>query len=176
MGSLGRAAAAHSALSQCHTQGRAIVQRLLEAAHRYRYALKRLTTIDQAGDLRETFGQLETNLLLNLSRAERRRGNNMTALQLSSRVLLSQPQSVQALCTRAKAERSLGMTKEALADFKSALQLVPENRELRRVILKLRGGIRDEMSSSFLSQSFQSSESLKFIDESSEMDTTTDIY
>ena len=68
------------------------------------------------------------------------------------------------------------MTKEALADFKSALQLVPENRELRRVILKLRGGIRDEMSSSFLSQSFQSSESLKFIDESSEMDTTTDIY
>ena len=68
------------------------------------------------------------------------------------------------------------MTKEALADFRAALQLVPENRELRRVILKLRGGIRDEMSSSFLSQSFQSSESLKFIDESSEMDTTTDIY
>ena len=68
------------------------------------------------------------------------------------------------------------MTKEALADFKSALQLVPENRELRRVILKLGGGIRDEMSSSFLSQSFQSSESLKFIDE--EMDTTqcSDIY
>ena len=70
-------------------------QRLLEAAHRYRYALKRLTTIDQAGDLRETFVQLETNLLLNLSRAERRRGNNLTALQLSSRVLQSQPQSVQ---------------------------------------------------------------------------------
>ena len=67
------------------------------------------------------------------------------------------------------------MTKEALADFKSALQLVPENRELRRVIMKLRGGIREEMSSSFLSQSFQSSDSLKFIDESSEMD-ITDIY
>ena len=70
-------------------------QRLLEAAHRYRYALKRLATIEQAGDLRETFVQLETNLLLNLSRAERRRGNNLTALQLSSRVLQSQPQSVQ---------------------------------------------------------------------------------
>ena len=68
------------------------------------------------------------------------------------------------------------MSKEALGDFKSALQLVPQNRELRRVILKLREGIRDEMSSSLLSQSFQSSESLKFIDE--EMDTTqcSDIY
>ena len=67
------------------------------------------------------------------------------------------------------------MTKEALGDFKAALQLVPENRELRRVIMKLREGIREEMSSSFLSQSFQSSDSLKFIDESSEMD-ITDIY
>ena len=67
------------------------------------------------------------------------------------------------------------MTKEALGDFKAALQLVPENRELRRVIVKLREGIREEMSSSFLSQSFQSSDSLKFIDESSEMD-ITDIY
>ena len=68
------------------------------------------------------------------------------------------------------------MSKEALGDFKSVLQLVPQNRELRRVILKLREGIRDEMSSSLLSQSFQSSESLKFIDE--EMDTTqcSDIY
>ena len=68
------------------------------------------------------------------------------------------------------------MTKEALGDFKSALQILPQNRELRRVILKLREGIREEMSSSFLSQSFQSSDSLRFIDE--EMDTTqcTDIY
>ena len=70
-------------------------QRLLEACHRYRYALKRLTSMETAGELGETFCQLETNLLLNLSRAERRRGNNRAALQLSSRVLQSQPQSVQ---------------------------------------------------------------------------------
>ena len=70
-------------------------QRLLEASHRYRYALKRLASIQPAGELKETFGQLETNLLLNLSRAERRRGNNRAALQLSSRVLQSEPQSVQ---------------------------------------------------------------------------------
>ena len=55
------------------------------------------------------------------------------------------------------------MTKEALADFRAALQLAPENRELRRVILKLRDG----MSSSVSFQNFQSSDSLRFIDESS---------
>ena len=64
------------------------------------------------------------------------------------------------------------MTKEALADFRAALQLVPENRELRRVILKLRDG----MSSSVSFQNFQSSDSLRFTDDSSvEMD-TTDVY
>ena len=77
------------------------------------------------------------------------------------------------MCTRAKAQRSLGMTKEALGDFKAALQLVPQNRELRRVILKLREGMREGMSSSVSFQNFQSSDSLRFIDEMSvEMDTT----
>lgn len=65
------------------------------------------------------------------------------------------------------------MTKEALGDFKAALQLVPQNRELRRVILKLREGMREGMSSSVSFQNFQSSDSLRFIDEISvEMDTT----
>jgi len=144
-------------------------QKITEASHRYKYALKRLTSIEPGLELRETFSELEMNLLLNLSRVERRQGKFLTALKLSSRVLETDPQCVQALCTRAKAQRSLGMTKEALGDFKAALQLVPQNRELRRVILKLREG----MSSSVSFQNFQSSDSLRFIDEMSvEMDTT----
>jgi len=148
-------------------------QRLVEASHRYKYALKRLTGIQPSPEMRDTFSLLEVNLLLNLSRVERRQGKFLSAMQLSSRVLQAQPQSVQALCTRAKAERSLGLTKEALLDFRAAAQLLPENRELRRVVLKLSSAGRpDQMSTSFSSHSFQSTDSLRFIDESSvEMET-----
>ena len=71
----------------------------------------------------------------------------------------------QALCTRAKAARSLGLYREAFEDFNTALELMPGNAQLRRVILKMKEGFRSEMSSSFMS--FCSSESIKFIDDCS---------
>merc|ERR1719219_2594352 len=46
-------------------------QRMVEASHRYRYALARLTSMEPGPEVRETFSQLEVNLLLNLSRLER---------------------------------------------------------------------------------------------------------
>ena len=72
---------------------------------------------------------------------------------------------LKALCTRAKAARSLGLYREAFEDFNTALELMPGNAQLRRVILKMKEGFRSEMSSSFMS--FCSSESIKFIDDCS---------
>ena len=74
-------------------------QRILEASHRYRYALKRLTSIQSSPQLRDTFSQMEMNLLLNLSRVERRQGKFLCALKLSTRVLDSEPQCVQVTAT-----------------------------------------------------------------------------
>ena len=74
-------------------------QRILEASHRYRYALKRLTSIQSSPQLRDTFSQMEMNLLLNLSRVERRQGKFHCALKLSTRVLDSEPQCVQVTAT-----------------------------------------------------------------------------
>ena len=62
-----------------------------DAAHRYKYALKRLGAI-QTSDWSESGvpasdwpAEMETNLLLNLSRVERRLGRFETAVSLASR-------------------------------------------------------------------------------------------
>merc|ERR1719480_190408 len=119
-----------------------------DAAHRYKYALKRLGAI-QSSDWSESGmpasdwpAEMETNLLLNLSRVERRLGRYETAVSLASRVLDSRPSCAAALVTRAKAARSLGLTREAFVDFNTALELMPGNRELRRVILRMKEGFR----------------------------------
>ena len=70
-------------------------QKMTEASHRYKYALKRLTGMEPGLEVRETFSELEMNLLLNLSRVERRQGRFLTALKLSSRVLETDPHCVQ---------------------------------------------------------------------------------
>ena len=142
--------------------------KLLEASHRYKYALKRLSSIlnsDWSIQDHTWPMEMEISLLLNLSRTERRLGRHQSARSLASRVLEKQPNNVQALCTRAKAARSLGMFREAFLDFNSALEMMPDNVELRRVILKLKKGFTADMSSSFMS--FTSHDSIKFIDDSS---------
>jgi len=144
--------------------------RLGEAAHRYKYALKRLGSIascdwSNGGMIKSDWPiEMETNLLLNLSRVERKLGRFDTAMQLASKVLEFKPSCVQALCTRAKAARSLGMARDAFVDFNTALDIMPGNRELKRVILKMKDGFRNEMSSSFMSFS---SDSIKFMDDCS---------
>ena len=76
--------------------------KLTEAAHRYKYALKRLGSIVNAdwseGErLQESDWplEMETNLLLNLSRVERRLGRFQTSIQLASKVLDQNPACVQ---------------------------------------------------------------------------------
>ena len=62
-------------------------------------------------------------------------------------------------------------TREAFVDFNTALELMPGNRALRRVILRMKEEFRSDMSASFMSSC--SNESIRFIDDGSavEMDT-----
>jgi len=150
--------------------------KLTEAAHRYKYALKRLGSImnfdwSEGERLQQSDwpAEMETNLLLNLSRVERRLGRHQTSIQLASKVLDKNPACVQALCIRAKAARSMGMFRDAFVDFNDALELMPGNNELKKVILKMKDGFKNEMSSSIMS--CYSTDSIKFIDDTSmEMD------
>jgi len=148
--------------------------KLSDAAHRYKYALKRLGSIKSSDwsvsgmPASDWPVEMETNLLLNLSRVERRLDRFETAVSLASRVLDMRPSCAAALVTRAKAARSLGLAREAFIDFNLALELMPGNRELRRVILRMKEGFKNtEMSSSFMSCS---NESIRFIDDGSAVD------
>ena len=86
-------------------------------------------------------------------------------------MLDSRPSCAAALVTRAKAARSLGLTREAFMDFNTALELMPGNRELRRVIIRMKEGFRNDMSTSFMSCC--SNESIRFIDDGSTVDMET---
>ena len=59
----------------------------------------------------------------------------------------------------------MGLFRDAFVDFNNALELMPGNRELKKVILKVKDGFKNEMSSSIMS--CYSTDSIKFIDDCS---------
>ena len=59
----------------------------------------------------------------------------------------------------------MGLFREAFVDFNNALELMPGNRELKKVILKMKDGFKNEMSASIMS--CYSTDSIKFIDDCS---------
>jgi len=107
-----------------------------EAAHRYRYALKRLPR--EEADWCKTFSQLNLHLLLNLSRSERKLGQFHEAAQVASQAISFQPKSAEAIMARGKANQAAGKFKEALFDFYNALRVVPDSREVKKAIMKLK--------------------------------------
>jgi len=107
-----------------------------EAAHRYRYALKRLPK--EEADWCKTFSQLNLHLLLNLSRSERKLGQFHEAAQVASQAISFQPKSAEAIMARGKANQAAGKFKEALFDFYNALRVVPDSREVKKAIMKLK--------------------------------------
>jgi len=109
--------------------------KLQDAAHRYRYAIKRLPR--ENPDWQETFSQLEIHLFLNLSRCERRQGQHQSAVHLASQVVSSHPHCVEALTARAKAHKAMGMNRESFLDFSAALELAPNNNDIKKAIKKL---------------------------------------
>ena len=116
-----------------------------EAAHRYQYALRRMPDTF-AGQHRPIFEQLNVHLLLNLSRCRRKNGQTKEAVELADRVLAFNPASYEAHYAKAKANKEGGRLREALACLMQAAKVAPaqQNRDLHRVILRLKEEIRAE--------------------------------
>merc|ERR1712142_128708 len=139
--------------------------KLVDAAHRYSYAIKRLPN-ERAG-WEDSFLQLEIPLFLNLSRCERRQGHQGNAANLASQVVASHPLCVEAFIARAKALKAMGMMKEALVDYSTALEIVPNNRDIEKSMKKLKEEMGCESQLVELPSMFGSSDSIRFIDDCS---------
>lgn len=108
-----------------------------EAAHRYQYALRRLPS-SFAGQNRPIFEQLQVHLLLNLSRCKRRSGLIDEALQLADQVLGINPVCFEAFYAKAKANREGGRLHSALNDLMEAARVAPQNRDVHKIILRIK--------------------------------------
>ena len=116
---------------------------LSDAAHRYRYALKRIPDQDNE-EFADQFCQLQLHLLLNLSRCERRSGHFHEAAHFATQALTVLPSCVEGYIARAKANQAAGKMKEALFDFYHALEITPTSKEIRKAITKLKQEIGSE--------------------------------
>ena len=116
-----------------------------DAAHRYQYAIRRLPeSFENMENSVETFQQLRTHLLLNLSRCRRKQGQFIDAIAKATEVLNIKPECLEALHARARAHREAGNFRESVQDLNEALKVSPQNRDLYRMILK----VKEEMSKS----------------------------
>lgn len=136
-----------------------------EAAHRYNYALRRMPSLHNMSRNRSTFEQLSIHLLLNLSRCKRKGGHYTEAIELANKVLGFNPNSFEAHYAKAKANKEAGRLHEAVNDLTEALRVAPQNRELHRVILR----IKEEIAANEEKTSSSSDEDSKDIKETSEM-------
>ncbi|RXG68833.1 Protein TANC2 [Armadillidium vulgare] len=130
--------------------------RLKEAAHRFSYALRKLPTYDQ-GEHTSTFEQLKLHLILNLSRCKRKMNEIDEAIELADKAIEIQKNSYEAYYARARANREARRLEEAVADVMEAIRLVspqnPTNKDVRRVLLKIRDELLTELETSHLDQS-----------------------
>jgi len=115
--------------------------KLEEAAHRYKYALRRIPTLEV--EWADTFARMESHLLLNLSRCKRRLGHHDKAVHYAQQVLDYDPESVEALVAKAKSQKSGGSKAEALATLLTAQLCQPTNREINKAINRLRYEVED---------------------------------
>ncbi|CAH1775583.1 unnamed protein product [Owenia fusiformis] len=111
--------------------------RLKEAAHRYQYALKKFPKDGFGEDIR-TFKELKVNLFLNLSRCKRKLQEYLPAVDLATKALELKPKSFESYYARARARRDNRQFSEALQDLIDALKLAPQNRELRRLLARVK--------------------------------------
>jgi tetratricopeptide (TPR) repeat protein len=141
-----------------------------DAAHRYHYAVRRIPE-DFLGleESQPTFEQLKIHLLLNLSRCRRKQGQLVDAIAKATEVLSLRSDCLEALHARARAHRESLNFREAVQDLNEALRLSPQNRDIHRLILR----VKDEMSSSNHSNNNElppvgasMSDKLKFVDDS----------
>ena len=155
-------------LNQLLEEGNSLYRKNLfrETAIKYKAAIKRLPReVDQ--EWQQHFFHLKTNLLLNLSRCERRQGNLNEAVHLASIVIGSNPKCVDALIARAKAYKAIGRLSEAVKDYSSALCRVPTNRGIYLAFLKLREEMKMKNQSNKNAFGLGSCDSIAYIDDTS---------
>ena len=155
-----------------------------DAAHRYQYAIRRLPESfeNEMENSVETFQQLRTHLLLNLSRCRRKQGQFIDAIAKATEVLNIKPECLEALHARARAHREAGNFRESVQDLNEALKVSPQNRDLYRMILK----VKEEMSKNSTTNHFGNNNNngapnsvtlndkeLKYVDDSSSEVTTS---
>lgn len=149
---------------------------LSEASHRYQYALRKLPTVlgntANKGATKSTFEQLNVHLLLNLSRCKRKSGHLEEALDLANKVLHLQPSNFEAYYAKAKAHKAAGRLHAALQDLTEALRIAPQQREVYKVILKIKDEINTQTGSSSASSE---PNSIKKISSTNEGDSTSGV-
>ncbi|XP_016997078.2 protein TANC2 isoform X3 [Drosophila takahashii] len=108
--------------------------RFQEAAHRYQYALRKISGLEQLLERNAVFGQLRTNLLLNLSRCKRKLNELDASIDLATQAIAQKPHSYEGYYARAKARMELGALNEALVDANEAMQQAAQSGVLCEVV------------------------------------------
>ncbi|XP_038045459.1 protein TANC1-like [Patiria miniata] len=114
-----------------------------EACHKYQCALKKYPT-EAFGDEIRTFKELKVNLLLNVSRCKRKLEDIPGAIELSTKALEIKPKCFEAFYARARAKRAIRQFGPALQDLLEAIKLAPNNREVRRLLVRVKEECKDE--------------------------------
>ncbi|XP_015250504.1 PREDICTED: protein TANC2-like isoform X2 [Cyprinodon variegatus] len=106
---------------------------LREAAQSYQSALQKFP-----GDELKTFKQLKVCVLLNLSRCCRKMNDFGRAEELATKALELKSKSYEAFYARARAKRSHRQFHAALEDLIEASRLCPSNREIQRLLSRVK--------------------------------------
>ncbi|XP_028301823.1 protein TANC2-like isoform X2 [Gouania willdenowi] len=104
-----------------------------EAAVCYQTALQKFPTDDL-----KTFRQLRVCVLLNLSRCHRKMNNYSFAEEFATKALALKAKSYEAFYARARAKRSRRQFHAALEDLIEASHLCPSNREIQRLLSRVK--------------------------------------
>ncbi|XP_026202522.1 protein TANC2 isoform X2 [Anabas testudineus] len=104
-----------------------------EAAHSYQSALQKFP-----GDELKTFRQLRVCVLLNLSRCRRKMNEFGLAEEFATKALELKAKSYEAFYARARAKRSRRQFHAALEDLIEASRLCPSNREIQRLLSRVK--------------------------------------
>ncbi|XP_069967307.1 protein TANC2 isoform X2 [Bactrocera oleae] len=96
--------------------------RFHDAAHRYQYALRKISCLENLLERSAIFAQLRTNLLLNLSRCKRKLNELDESIDLATQAIAQKPASYEGYYARSKSRMESGDYPEALVDANEAMQ------------------------------------------------------
>ncbi|NXU53944.1 TANC1 protein, partial [Turnix velox] len=110
--------------------------KMKEAAQRYQYALRKFPR-EGFGEEMKAFNELRVSLYLNLSRCRRKTNDFGLAEEFATKALDLKPKSYEAYYARARAKRNSRKLLAALADLREAIQLCPNNQEIKRLLARV---------------------------------------